>query len=77
MLGDLNAKCGREIQFYPTLGKESLHDTSNGTGLRLISFATETNLIISSTMFPHKKIYKGIWKSPDGVTINKIDYVLI
>lgn len=38
---DLNAKCRREIQFFPKLEKESLHNTSNGNGLRLISFAIE------------------------------------
>ncbi|XP_025421252.1 craniofacial development protein 2-like [Sipha flava] len=77
VLGDFNAKCGREIQFSHTLGKESLHDISNGNGLRLISFATGKDMMISSTMFPHKKIYKGTWKSPDGITINQIDHVLI
>jgi hypothetical protein len=77
VLGDFNAKCGREIQFSHTLGKESLHDTSNGNGLRLTLFATVKNMIISSTTFPHKKIYKGTWKSPDDVTINQIDHVLI
>lgn len=77
VLGDFNAKCGREIQFSHTLGKESLHDISNWNGLRLISFATGKYMMISSTMFPHKKIYKGTRKSPDGVTINQIDLVLI
>ncbi|XP_025404801.1 craniofacial development protein 2-like [Sipha flava] len=36
ILGVFNAKYGRETQFSHTLGKESLHDTSNGNGLRLI-----------------------------------------
>jgi len=40
VLGDFNAKCRRETQFFHTLGKESLHDISNGNGLRLISFTT-------------------------------------
>jgi len=58
VLGDLNAKCGREMQFSPTLGKESLHETSNGNGLRLISFAAGKNMIISSTTFPIRKYIK-------------------
>lgn len=57
VLGDLNAKCGGEMQFFPTLGKASLHETSNGNGMRLISFATGKDMIISSTTFPYKKIY--------------------
>ncbi|KAE9522281.1 hypothetical protein AGLY_017324 [Aphis glycines] len=77
ILGDLNAMCGKESQFQPTIGKESMHNISNDNGLRIISFASSKNMVISSTTFPHKKIHKGIWRSPDGKTINQIDHVLI
>jgi exonuclease III len=77
VLGDLNAKFGREIQFSLTVGSESLHETSNGNGLRLIFFAAAKNMTISNTTFPHKDIHKATWKSPDGITANQIDHILI
>ncbi|XP_061720037.1 craniofacial development protein 2-like [Cydia pomonella] len=77
VLGDFNAKVGREDIFIPTIGRHSKHDISNDNGLRLISFAASKAMVIKSTMYPHKDIFKGTWKSPDGVTINQIDHVLI
>lgn len=59
------------------LGKENLHEKSNGNVLRVISFETGKNMIISSTKFPHKRIYNGTRKSSDSITINQIDHVLI
>jgi len=77
ILGDLNAMCGKEIQFQPTIGKESMRYSSNDNGLRIISFASSKNMIISSTTYPHKKIHKGTWRSPDGKTVNQIDHIPI
>jgi hypothetical protein len=39
MLGDLNAKIGKEPTLKRTIGKESFHDTSNDNGKRLINLA--------------------------------------
>lgn len=76
ILGDLNAMCGKESQFQPTIGKES-SNISNDNGLRIISFASSKNMVISNTTFPHKKIHKRTWRSLDGKTINQIYHVLI
>jgi hypothetical protein len=66
MLGDFNAKVGREDIFKPTVGNETWHEISNGKGVRLVNFATSKNLIVKSTMFPHRNIHKYTWTSPDG-----------
>jgi hypothetical protein len=74
-LGDMNVKIGKETTFRPVIG--SLHNTSNGNGLRLIDLLTERGLLVKSTMFPHKMIHKGTWSLPDGKYINQIDHILI
>jgi hypothetical protein len=35
LLGDFNAKLGREDTFKPTIGNESLHEDSNDNGVRV------------------------------------------
>jgi hypothetical protein len=40
LLGDFNAKVGKEDIFKPTIGNESLHEISNDNGFRLVNFAT-------------------------------------
>uniref|UniRef100_A0A8D9DWW4 Craniofacial development protein 2 n=1 Tax=Cacopsylla melanoneura TaxID=428564 RepID=A0A8D9DWW4_9HEMI len=77
LLGDANAKVGKECFWKPHIGMHSLHDMSNDNGTRLVSFASSKNLRVMSTMFPHKRIHKGTWISPDNVTTNQIDHVLI
>jgi hypothetical protein len=37
LLGDSNAKIGREEIFIPTIGNESLHKISNKNGVRVVS----------------------------------------
>jgi hypothetical protein len=37
LLGDFNAKVGREDIFKPTIGNESLHEISNDNGVRLVN----------------------------------------
>jgi hypothetical protein len=78
VIGDLNAKVGREkALFGDSIGVDSLHATSNENGIRLGSFAVATQMVIGGTIFKHKDIHKGTWKSPDGQTTNQIDHILV
>jgi hypothetical protein len=44
LLGDFNAKVGREDIFKPTTGNENLHEISNDNEVRVVNFATSKNL---------------------------------
>jgi hypothetical protein len=67
----------RENIFNPKIGNESLHQGSNDNGVRIINFATSKNLVVKSTMFPHRNIRKYTWTSPDWQAHNQIDHILI
>lgn len=77
ILGDINAKIGKGECFRSTIWMHSLYHTSNYNGCKLIDHVTGRGLKIKSTMFPHKDIHKGIWRSPDGCYTNQIHHVLI
>jgi hypothetical protein len=77
LLGDMNAKIGREGALTPTIGLYSLHELTNDNGIRLVDFAMSKGMTISSTYFEHKDIHKATWVFPDGNTFNQIDYCLI
>jgi hypothetical protein len=61
LLGDFNAKVGREDIFKPTTVNESLHEINNDSGVRLVNFATAKNFSVKSTMFPHRNILYKYW----------------
>jgi hypothetical protein len=75
LLDEFNGKVGRENIFKLTIGSESLHEICNDNGV--VNFATTRNLVVKSTMLPHRKIHKYTWTSPEGNTHNQIDHVLI
>jgi hypothetical protein len=77
LLGDLNAKVGREDIFKLTIRNESSHEINNDNGVRVVNFATSKNFVVRSTVFPHRGIYKYTWTSPDAQMHNQIDHVLI
>lgn len=76
-LGDFNAQVGNETMYKPTVGGESAHDISNGNRMRLIEYAIAKDLIITSTFFLRKLIYKLTWTAPNNVYKSHIDHVLI
>jgi hypothetical protein len=72
LLGDFNAKVGRENIFKPKIGNESLHKISNENRVRVVNFAASKNLVIRSTMFPRCKIYKYAWTSAEGTHTTRL-----
>ena len=67
---------GRENIFKLTFGNESLPQDSNDNGIRIVNSATSKNLVVKSTMFPHRNIHKYTWTSVGGKTHNQVDYSL-
>jgi hypothetical protein len=66
--GNFNSKVGREDIFKSATGNESLHEISNDNGVKVVNFATSKNLIVKSTIFPHRNIHRFTWTYPDGKT---------
>jgi hypothetical protein len=58
LLGDFNAKEGREYIFKLTVGNESQHQYSDDNGVSIVNFATLKNLVVNSVMFLHLNIHK-------------------
>ena len=77
VVGEFNAKIGREEMFGSTIGAESLHDNCNDNGIRVVNFAVARDFIVKTKYFKHKDIYKATWTSPDGNTRNQFDHFLI
>lgn len=77
VLGDLNAKVGKETAYRAMVGCHGFHDECNDNGQRLLDLAIGCNLVIKSTCLPRKDVHKATWLSPDGTTSNQIDHILI
>ena len=58
LLGQLNAKLGKEDIFKPTIENESLHQDSNDNGVRTVNSATSKDIVVKSSMFLHRNIRK-------------------
>ena len=67
LLGDFNAKVSSDrYGSEAVIGGESLHSSSNDNGTRLVDFCATNQLVIGGTIFQHKDIHKGTWRSPTG-----------
>jgi hypothetical protein len=77
IIGDMNAKIGKEQIYRKYTGRHSAHEETNENGNRLINLAASQNMVLGSTRFERKNIYKYTWESPDWETQNQIDHILL
>ena len=76
-MGDMNAKV---VGYCPgdgqTVGKHGI-GIRNDNGTRFVDCCQRYGLVIGGTIFPHKTVHKGTWRSPNGITVNQIDHIAI
>ncbi|VDO55559.1 unnamed protein product [Schistosoma margrebowiei] len=77
LMGDLNAKVGIDNTGYEDImGRHGLGQR-NENGGRFANLCAFNKLVIGGTIFPHKRIHKATWISPDHTTENQIDHIFI
>ncbi|VDP19294.1 unnamed protein product [Schistosoma margrebowiei] len=77
IMGDLNAKV--EIvntENENTMGRHELGER-NENRERFANLCAFNKLVIGGTIFPHKRIHKATWISPDHTTENQIDHICV
>lgn len=65
LLGDFNAKIGKEKRFRTVVGKWPAHKFTNRNGTRLIDLCIDHGLILETTRFKRKPHKLMTWKCPN------------
>ena len=77
VMGDFNAKIGSDnTGAEEVMGKHGLGE-ANDNGERFTNFCAMNDMVIGGSVFPHKRIHKVTWISPDHHTENQIDHICI
>jgi endonuclease/exonuclease/phosphatase family metal-dependent hydrolase len=77
VMGDLNAKLGAENEgLEHIMGKHGIGEI-NENGQKIVDFCADNDLVIGGTIFPHERIHKVMWVSPDHIAQNQIDHICI
>ena len=58
------------------MGAEGM-GTINENGEFVVDFCEMNDLVIGGAVFPHRKINKVTWRSPDMITENQIDHIAV
>ncbi|KAJ8949833.1 hypothetical protein NQ318_000532 [Aromia moschata] len=77
ILGDINARVGKEDnKFKGIIGRHG-EETRNNNGIRLLHFCTNFDLIIANTLFTHKEIHKYTREEKGRGEKSIIDYIIV
>ena len=68
-MGDWNAKVGDQQDGEEgVVGCHGLHGVRSENGERFVELCASNNVMVTTTLFPHKDIHKHTWVSPDART---------
>ena len=75
LLSDFNARVGTNfVAWEGVMGRHGI-GKMNSNGHRLLSFCSQSELLISNTTFELKNIHKGRWMHPRSKVYHMLDYV--
>ena len=77
LMGDVNAKIGTDNTGYEHIMGTQAVGEMNENGEKFADFCALNNMVIGGSIFPHKRIHKCTWVSPDNRTENQIDHICI
>ena len=77
LMGDFNAKIGADNTGYEDIMGVHGLGQMNENGERFADLCSLNQLVIGGSTFPHKRIHKATWRSPDHITENQIDHMCI
>ena len=77
LMGDFNAKIGSDNTGYEDIMGAHGLGQMNENGERFADLCSLNQMVIGGSIFPHKRIHKATWRSPDHVTENQIDHICI
>ena len=73
--GDFNAKIGMDNTGYEDIMGTHGLGQMNENGERFADLCALNQLVIGGSIFPHKRIHKATWISPNHVTENQVDHI--
>ena len=77
LMGDFNAKIGADNRGYEeVMGRYGIGEM-NENGEMFADLCASNRLVIGVSVFPHRRIHKATWISPDHRSENQIDHVCI
>ena len=76
-MGDFNAKIGSDNKGREQVMGRPGEGEINANGEIFVDICAFNSMVTGGSMFPHKRIHKATWVSPDHYTGNQIDHICI